>query len=65
MAKKRNIGRSSSTGQFIIGQRAFTSISAVEGITPSKRLTADLGKLKGASSDKRRAVLSETYGSKK
>lgn len=65
MAKTSKTGRSSSSGQFIVGERAFTSISAVEGIMPSERLKSDLRKLKSSSSDKRRAVLAETYGNKK
>lgn len=65
MAKNSKIGRNGGTGQFVIGERAFTSISAVEGISASKRLKSDLQKLKASSSDKRRAVLAETYGHKK
>ena len=65
MAKSTKIGRSGQTGQFILGARHFGRISAVEGISPSKRLKEDLHKLRGASSDKRRTVLAETYGDKK
>ena len=65
MAKSIKISRNSSTGQFVLGARSFGSISAVEGISPSKRLQEDLRKLRGASSDKRRTVLAETYGGKK
>lgn len=65
MAKSSKIGRDTRSGQFVIGERGFTSISAVEGISASKTLKADLRKLKDSSSEKRRAVLAETYGSKK
>ena len=65
MAKSTKTKRSGSSGQFVLGSRSFGSISAVEGISPSKRLQLELQRLKGASSDKRRTVLAETYGSKK
>lgn len=61
---KKNGGKS---GQrpFILGSRSFGSISAVEGISPSKRLRDDLRRLREASADKRRTELAETYGAKK
>lgn len=65
MAKSTKIGRDSSNGQFVLGVNRFSRISAVEGISPSKRLKEDLRKLRTASSDNRRAVLAESYGNKK
>ena len=65
MAKSSKIRQNGGTRDFIIGAGAFTRISAVEGISASERLQADLQKLKGSAADKRRAVLAETYGSKK
>ena len=53
-----------STG-FIIGRKAFASISAVEGIYPSARLIADLRRLDGRSATERQLVLAGKYGRKK
>ena len=63
MTKTAKTDRTARTGSFVIGQRAFTRISAVEGIKTSKRLQADLRDLEQASSDDRRAVLTQKYGS--
>lgn len=52
------------TGRFVLGQRAFRKISAVEGIKPSKRLEDDLTRLKNAPADMRRVVLAGKYGKK-
>ena len=65
MKKTSNTKRDGASGRFVLGTARFGSISAVEGISPSKRLEEDLRKLRGASSDKRRTVLAETYGAKK
>ena len=60
-AKTRSRTRS---GTFVLGERAFRKISAVEGIKPSKRLSADLVG-DGSAAEKRRSVLSAKYGRKK
>lgn len=53
--------RDISTGSYVIGHSAFAKISAVEGISPSKRLAADLHALKEVTSEERRLVLSGKY----
>jgi len=65
MTKATKTPRNARTGRFILGERAFRKISAVEGIKPSKRLEADLTRLKNLPADKRRTVLSGEYGKKK
>ena len=61
-AKTRSRTRS---GAFVLGERAFRKISAVEGIMPSKRLSADLVAVMDLPPEKRRSVLSAKYGRKK
>jgi hypothetical protein len=65
MAKNEKTHREARTGKFVLGQGAFRKISAVEGIKPSKRLEADLTRVKGLSAEKRRTVLAGEYGKKK
>jgi hypothetical protein len=65
MTKTTKTPRDAQTGRFVLGQRAFRKISAVEGIKPSKRLEDDLTRLKNAPADKRRSVLTGEYGKKK
>lgn len=57
--------RIASTGQFVVGERAFRKISAVEGIRLSKGLSKDLKESATWSADKRRSMLMDKYGSKK
>lgn len=57
--------RKSVSGSFVLGERAFRMISAVEGIVPSKRLNSDLMQVKDLPAAKRRAILSEKYGKKR
>lgn len=65
MAKSTRIGRDAKTGRYIIGDKAFRKISAVEGIKPSKQLEADLRHVQGMSAEKRRTTLAGVYGKKK
>jgi hypothetical protein len=65
MSKSTKIARDASTGQFVLGQKAFRKISAVEGIKPSKRLEADLKRVKDMPAERRRSVLAGEYGKKK
>jgi hypothetical protein len=65
MTKTIKIGRDARSGRFIIGEKAFRKISAVEGIKPSKRLEADLTRVRDMPADKRRTVLAGVYGKKK
>jgi len=65
MSKSTKIARDASTGQFVLGQKAFRKISAVEGIKPSKRLEADLKRVKDMPAERRRNVLAGEYGKKK
>ncbi len=64
MTKSTKVTRDASTGKFVLGQRAFRKISAVEGITLSKRLSADLIRASDLPAEKRRSVLSAKYGKK-
>jgi hypothetical protein len=65
MSKSTKIARDARTGQFVLGQKAFRKISAVEGIKPSKRLEADLKRVKDMPAERRRSVLAGEYGKKK
>ena len=63
--KKNGHNGGNGQGPFVLGARSFGSISAVEGISPSKRLQDDLRRLRETTADKRRTELAETYGIKK
>ena len=65
MAKGMKIPRTTRSCTFVLGQSAFRKISAVEGIKPSKRLDADLARVKIMPAEKRRIVLAGEYGKKK
>ncbi len=65
MTKTIKTGRKSSSGTFVLGERAFRKISAVEGIKPSKRLSADLVEVSGLPAETRRSILAAKYGGKK
>ena len=52
------------TGGFVLGRKAFSSISAVEGVHLSKDMKADFRRLESASPAARRAALSGKYGKK-
>ena len=54
--------RSPASGKFVIGRTAFASISSVEGIRLSKRMSGDLRRTAGMSADERRATLASKYG---
>jgi hypothetical protein len=47
---------------FVLGRAAFSRVSAVEGITPSKALGDDLRALEKELTATRRAVLAGKYG---
>jgi len=51
-------------GGFVLGRKAFSSISAVEGVHLSKDMKADFRRLESASPATRRAALSGKYGKK-
>lgn len=65
MVKSTKVGRDARTGQYVLGQRAFRKISAVEGVKPSRRLEADLKRVKDMPAEKRRSILAGEYGKKK
>ena len=65
MTKSARTGKKASTGTFVLGEHAFRKISAVEGIKPSKRLSADLVQVMHLPAEKRRSILSAKYGGKK
>lgn len=56
--------RSAASGNFVIGGAAFASISSVEGIRLSKRMSAELRRTAGMSAAKRRSILCSKYGKK-
>ena len=58
------VKRNASAGPFVLGRRAFASISAVEGIYLSDQLDADLARLASVPPDERVRVLSRKYGNK-
>ena len=68
--KQAAIGRTATTtqrarsraGAFVLGRRAFAKVSAVEGISVSQTLDADLRELSDADCDVRRNALAEKYG---
>ncbi len=64
--KKTQNYRSSSSGQFIVGAKASTKISGVEGLRPSKEMRATFGNFEkmGLSSEARRTILKDKYGKK-
>ncbi|MCF8878314.1 hypothetical protein L5876_00610 [Hyphobacterium sp. SN044] len=64
MAKSSKIGRSASTGQFVLGRAAFAKISAVEGLRASKTMNSDFKKLdaENATPEQRRKYLASKYG---
>ena len=51
-------------GGFVLGRKAFSSISAAEGVHLSKDMKADFRRLESASPADRRAALSVKYGKK-
>ena len=65
MAKGSKIGRDAKTGKFVLGRSAFARISAVEGITVSKRMSGEFRKVEKAPPEARRTHLVDTYGKKK
>ncbi len=64
MTKTAKTGRRTRSRAFVLGESAFRKISAVEGIKPSKRLSADLVAVMDLPAEKRRAILSAKYGTK-
>jgi hypothetical protein len=63
---KNRIGRSSATGQFIVGAKASIHISKVEGLSQSrdmKTMFRDFDR-KGILPDARRIALMDKYGKK-
>ena len=58
------INRNAVTGQFVLGRKAFASISAVEGVYLSKIMAADFKRLDHVSSSERRQALTVKYGKK-
>ena len=59
--RRASAKRSIERGAFVLGRRAFAKISAVEGISLSAFLDADLRELEWASSTARRRVLAAKY----
>jgi hypothetical protein len=64
LSAAKAVKRNASTGQFVLGRKAFASISAVEGIHLSQGLDADLARLASVPSHERLRVLSRKYGKK-
>lgn len=58
------IVRDARTGQFTLGRSAFTSISSVEGIRPSRAMVKDFERTESMSPTRRRTELSDKYGKK-
>ena len=58
------IKRNAFPKQFVLGRKAFARISAVEGIFPSKSLSADLKRLEHVPASERRQALTAKYGKK-
>jgi hypothetical protein len=56
--------RDARTGKFTLGRSAFTSISSVEGITPSRAMIRDLDRTERLSPARRRSELTDKYGKK-
>ena len=56
------VKRNTSAGPFVLGRKAFASISAVEGIYLSDQLDTDLARLASVPPDERVRVLSRKYG---
>ena len=65
MTKNTKTGSGTRSGTFVLGERAFRKISAVEGIKPSKQLSADLVAVMNLPAEKRRSILSAKYGTKR
>lgn len=63
-ASRSGAKRGAATGKFVLGRNAFTRISAVEGISVSKRMGAALSGTAGMPADKRRKALTSKYGKK-
>lgn len=63
-SKKTSIYRSSEAGQFVVGGKASTKISKVEGMTLSKEMRTTFRDFdrKGLSTDARRKALTDKYG---
>jgi len=55
-------GSPKASAAFVLGRRAFAKVSAVEGITASPDLEAELLVLEDAEQDARRDILAEKYG---
>ena len=64
LSAAKAVKRNASTGQFVLGRKAFALISAVEGIQLSEGLDADLARLASVPSHERLRVLSRKYGKK-
>ncbi|MBJ7533314.1 hypothetical protein JDN40_04225 [Rhodomicrobium vannielii ATCC 17100] len=62
MTKSAKIPRNATSGTFVLGQRVFRKISAVEGIKPSKQLNADLQQVMHLPPEQRRSILYAKYG---
>lgn len=61
-SRKTASTRLSKGRSFVLGRAAFSRVSAVEGITPSKALRDDLRDLEKELPATRRAVLAGKYG---
>ena len=64
MTKRTKTASRPRPSAFVLGERAFRKISAVEGIRPSKGLSADLVAVMDLPAEKRRSILSAKYGKK-
>jgi hypothetical protein len=65
MKKTAKTGRKPVAGTFVLGERAFEKISAVEGIKLSRGLRSDLAYVKDLPAGERRSYLSQKYGKKR
>ena len=64
MTKNAKSASRTRSATLVLGERAFRKISAVEGIRPSKGLSADLVAVMDLPAEKRRSILSAKYGKK-
>ena len=53
--------REATRAHFVLGRKAFTRVSAVEGISPSSALVDDLKRLHDATPERRRSALADKY----
>lgn len=67
MTKPGSIKQDSKTGRFMVGRRAFSKISAVEGIRMPHEMQADFAAfdLEKKPASQRRSILVDKYGAKK